>query len=655
MSDFPNNQEAVELQLARVETIHVSTGQQKVASLCLIVKDSDAVSELIDNPVPTPTMIIVDVVPVSDDPNHVDVFFRNLTSDEILERSRKMFIPQNLTDSIVDSLFGPMAQLLGQPEIEVELKDDLNNSPEPVTKENISHVFEELGVDANGLFEDFMHKLEETNKITVSPNRNLYRIRMTLAEAHLAQMLCVSTNAPAFVLTSESMYSPVGPNTIAVWDDFIALLEFPYTDSPAYFDATALLIQAVTGRFPLNITVEEVNKMRSVLASSIIRISKGSSRALIESFGMINPFNKTLNRQLKTEKLEKNDALNIFKNDTINRLYEVTNPKTLVSLLKGSPETPQEILEKANLEELFAETGLETMFQEVLDETYAVKPFRLNAIPTTEEVLAYYSTPISLDTLPPELQAPVARVVNMPMLFEHNWISGNVNIEITKHNTGEIAVSKLITVAVRLARLEEIARINNDDKFIPLAVVLTGMAFPGEPPFWLYYEAINQLIDNEEGGDLNLLFETLLTTGFPKSVENSNPNIFMNTPFVGILHILGHKLTSKWDEMTLRSLIEEQNPEIAQLIASMFDKVHEFEDEENDDTRGPCPIYQTIYEFLTEREDAKPVLIAHEVGNLIRAVAEHLAKAKHPELERETPDWNQALKREAHNLFEDED
>jgi hypothetical protein len=573
-----NQQEpkSIELELARVDTIHVTTGPHKVASLCLVLKDSPVVMELLESSLPVSKMMITDVVPLPDDPTKAKVFFRNLTTEELIEMNRRYLIPSGSLEEIFGDLMGN----------HMFHADAANHADD--------EIFEEADENDGNSLSEFLNDVSaQAPALEASTNTSLYSVVVALAEAHLAQVLCISTNAPAFVLTSENLMRK--PEETNVWEDFIAILEFPYTDTTAYFDSTATLTQAVTGSFPMNISIDEINKVRASTMNQVLRMASGSASALTEAFKSINAFNKTSAKQEKGIKPRPADAILLFQQDTINKLYAVTSPAVLASLIQETPPSQQHMHDIQLLDSLFQDSGLNATFEGILHDEYSTKKLELSDDPSHEEIIGFYSTPLTTDTFPTSMDLIVPKI-QMPIFYEHNWAGGNVDVEITATNVGEISIARLITVAARFARLETI-NISSGSPFVPAALLLQGLGFPNEGTTWAFVEAIKLL---NKGGEGRKLFDALAIAGLPEDDDDSAviPEEILQTPAANIMHKLGHSiLEEEWERVILIGSLKNKDI-IADFINILYDSIEEAETEEGyvEHERGkPCPVMLAVF------------------------------------------------------------
>lgn len=644
----------VKLELSHVDTIHVSSGAQKIASLCIVVKDSPEVDELALNPRPLPKMIITDVVPLKEDPTKAEVFFRNLTPEEIVVDNRRLLLPPGtLNNAFGDMLNGAGEDLLDElyeedpsnNEDEDEEEFDYESTFPADAEEALNEILEENkeALESNpdnatilrNMFDRIAQQIANAEIVHISEDTNLYSVTISLAEAHLGQMLCVSTNAPAFVLTSESGFDVISSNSDKnVWEDFLAILEFPYPDTSEYFDATATLIQSVTGSFPLNLKIDDLNKLRGDLINKVVSLSAGRVEALVESFGYINKMNKAFKHKNNNLKPTLEDSMQIVTMDAIDKLYDITNPGVIASLVKATPFTEQSIQEMETLDTLLTDSGLNESFADILTEEYEKKPLQLSANPTTEELVAYYSAPATRSSFPNALQHLVDKI-QMPLFFENNWVGGSVEIKETKTNIGEINVSKLIAVAVRYARLQEIVTHVND-KFVPVALLIRALNFPSETSSWAYLESIKVMgrtvntIKNDE------LFNELMLPGLPNGDNEVElvPEQILTTPGASIMHKVAHfVLEDNWDRELLIS--KAGTNVLNDFINEVYLIAEEVEAAEDSPNR-PCPVMKVVFTHFANQANAEQTV--KELGQLILALAE-LNALKHTNHTQGSPEW----------------
>lgn len=666
----------VKLELSHVDTIHVTSGAEKIASLCIVVKDTEAVEGLQVNPQPIPKMIITDVVPLKDDPTRAEIFFRHLTAQEILEENRRFLMPSGSLDQMFGTFFNGAAEdfyeeddedltdedprflddednegggtLLENKGLVPDALDNYDDNSEvspleedeqklddsSATSQNVEDTFnkilaetkdnlEKIAPGSAEILANVFDKMANTVSSMVKTNddMNLYSVTISLAEAHLGQMLCVSTNAPAFVLTSDAGFDAISSTKEKnVWEDFLAILEFPYPDTSEYFDSTATLIQSVTGSFPLNVNIEDINRLRAHLMDKVIGMSNGRVESLVETFGFINPMNKAFKNRNKNIKPTMEDSLQLVTMDAVEKIYEVTTPAVIASLVKATPFTQQSIAEMETLDNLLASSGLNESFGDILAEEYEKKPLKLSSSPTTEELIAYYSAPATKSSFPAALEGLVSRI-QMPLFYAHNWVGGNVELEETKTNIGEINVSKIIAVAIRFARLKEIVE-HVEDKFVPVALILRALNFPSETSTWAYLESIKIMSRNANKKKSDDLFTELMLPGLPNGDDEVEivPEQILMTPGATIMHKVAHLiLDDAWDKGIL---ISKAN---TSLLNDFIDEVYlladEVEESENSASHNkPCPIMKSVFTYFASNQSSEETV--KELGQVILALAE---------------------------------
>jgi hypothetical protein len=635
------------LKLARVETIHVASGTQKIATLCLVLKDTKALTQLREHPFPMSKMIITDVTPLEEDPTKVELLFRNLNKAEIIESSRAFLVPDGSLSELLKNIINDKFGDEDEDEDDVEGNaEDLDYNDDDADNDESVRVTETLNQKLDAALSNY-DDLEE-------PEEVVYSLIVNLADAHLAQMLCVGTNAPAFVVTSDAeLKERVGePNRTSVWEDFIAILEFPYPDTPEYFTATGALIQAVTGVLPINIHGSELDKLRADIMEQILRLSKGSSDALVKSFSFINPLNRLLNGDSSKKELpSKEDTDLLFTYDSINKFYQIMPPNAIAAIIQDAPDTNEYLEDIDVVNEIFKESGLDAMFNEVLAETEDPAKDELNflRIPSKgasqEELIAYYSAPITPESIPFDMQA-IVPLLNMPLLYDYNWASGFVDITERSTNIGEIAVAKLITIAVRFSRLKEITKITSSS-LSPVGFLMQALMMNGESPMWSVNESVIRLKEDIEE---NVLFSEILREGFPDVDEDRpfNPEeILRSGPTVVLFDRLGHMiLNEEWDKETLLVSLQSKNLDILQnYITELYDVAAQLEDfdyEDGDEHNGPCPAMLATVNIFKERPDIDEVI--NQLGYAFIFLA-RLNAFKYTDYEENSVEWNDYIDR----------
>lgn len=632
MTSEEQNPTPIKLELSRIETVHVTTGTQKVASLCLVLKDSPAVQTLIEHPFPVSKMIITDVIPLKDNPDAAEVIFRNLTNQEIVEMTQHLMLPQGT----LLEMFGDILETMG---IDIELDiDEYEGGPQ-------DHDYdpdEEEDDNSNVQVLDIAELIKTASGGASLPlpveQEVLYSITMSLAEAHLGQMICVGTNAPAFVLTSENQLAEHKEKT-NVWEDFIALIEFPYLDTVEYFDSTASLIQAVTGTFPLNIQAERIDFLRSKLMNDILRLANGSQKALIESFGIMNPL-KNLLAKSKLDSREKptvEDVELFFLHDAIEKIYQKTSPHIVAALINEAPNIEEYVDDIDTVNEIFKNSGLEEIFENVLESTQG-DDLQFLTVPsakaTKEELISFYSASIAPYSFPEKMRGIVPKI-HMPILYENNWSIGD-SVEETVSNGGETTVAKLITIAVRFSRLKTIVETTGSN-LNPIGFLVQGLNFPGEQTVWSFVESVTLLAEND-GGDL--LFRELLAASIPRlDITEISPNDIIQTAAAVLLHRFGHLvIEEEWNEEAF-ALSMNGKTILSQFLSDVFSSVAKMEENQSEDTE-PCPIMIATLNVFGMRPDYKQLV--KELGESLKLLAE-LNALKHTDFTKNSAEWNEYI------------
>jgi hypothetical protein len=641
----------IELPVSKVETIHVENGSQKIASLSIVLKDSETVDKLIEHPFPMAKMIITDVIPLEEDPSKARVLFRSLTNDEVIEASRQFILPPGaLMDIFGDTLKSTLDELIGNDKAALANAEEENESDvadaeraaENDYNEEVAEIEQQL---SNGSIDPLQTLANifngASNEVPLPKEDNtVYSVVITLAEAHLGQVLCVNTNAPAFVLTSQKIRAKKPKRRLAVWEDFIAVLEFPYPDTPEYFDSTAALIQAVTGVYPLSIEPYRINSLRAELMNRVIRLSNGSEKALLEGFSLINPINKLTNNNPVENKPTREDAELFFVSEAVEKIYQITSPQTVAALIHEAPNMEEYIEQMDTLDEILRDSGMEDIFNEVIAETGTEEKVAVK-LPThsssREELISYYSAPISKETLPQGMRF-LANKLQMPILFDYNWASGNSELEITPTNAGEIIVSKLITVAIRFSRLKTITHAVKSN-LNPVGFLMQGLNMPGENSLWAVNEAII-LLRNEEDGEL--LFNELLRSSLPSEEdEQVSPERALHSAAAMLYHHLGHKVLEEgWDKETLLISLKDKSL-ISSFINDVYDSTREPMSEEEASQR-PCPIQLATMSMLALQPSVSEII--DQLAFTFRLLAK-LNVLKYTDHAENSPEWNEYVEK----------
>jgi hypothetical protein len=629
-------QKIFQLTLSKIETIHVNVSGQKLACVCLVAKDTPNFKKFSKKLGITERLIITDVVPQKSNPTKADLIFRNINNKETIELTQHMVLPPYTLehvfgDIVNNSIVNENGKLepfeVDEDELPLDeeiLADAAHDNDGDDTDEDDEEYYDEDDEEYGEInFEDNQDGFQALagvllNNLEEIPEQNdltSYKVTVPLVQAHIAKTLYVSSNSPAFIVISEKEYDELNAERKypeLSLDNFM-LLDYPYPDTAAYFEATASLMQSITGMYQMNISTEAMGRLRGEMLSLVVKMASGSTDALVKSFSYINPIkkaNSVVARRTsgdRTAKPTPNDVELCYLAEAIDRAYVFMSPSNIASIMQDDMNGMEYLQEINAVDALFAETGMNEAFNEIISEEKEKSLFNFVVPPglnsSIEEIVHYYSSEITSENLP-EAMRPLVNTINMPLLYEQDWASGKVELKDTPSNVSEIVIAKLITLAVRYARLNTIVS-STTVNINPIGCLIRGVSFPNESLAWTYTEGVRHLPEK----DGEKFFTELYTAGLTKS--NISPefydiNVLLNTGLSHLLHRLGHAIIQEeWSKDALSMLTVNQTVLpyfIEQLFTTLESEVNSEGDvQENDfeiEIEEGCPSMQATGSFL---------------------------------------------------------
>jgi hypothetical protein len=644
MTNGQPEQKVFQLTLKSVNTIHVNVENQKIAAICLVAKDTPNFKKFSKKLGLTERLVITDVVPQKKNPTKADIFFRNLNNKEIIDLTQHMV----LSPFTLEAVFGEIinnAVLDENGKLE-PFEVDTTPENENGSNENISVEDEDIsdGEDYGygemvfdgpsgvaGLAQILLNNLES---IPEQSDLTLYKVTVPLVQAHIAQTLYVTSNSPAFIIISESEYEELTNERKypELNIDNFMLLDYPYPDTAAYFEATASLMQSITGMYQMNISTDAMGRLRGQMLSLVVELAGGSEEALRKAFSYINPIKKAtsiVTRRTsgdRTAKPSPQDVELCYFAEAIDRAYAFMSPSNIASIIQDEKNGMEYLQEINAVDELFDGTDMREVFNEILAEQKEKSLFNFiippNESSSLEEIVNYYTAEITSENLPEKMR-PLVSHISMPILYDYDWASGKVVVQETSQNNSEIIIAKLITLAVRYARLNDIVTTTKAN-INPIGCLIRGVSFPTESLAWAYSEGIRHL--PEEDGEK--FFAELYTAGLTNPnvrEEFYDINVLMNSGLAHLLHRLGHAvLKEEWTKEGLNMLTSGQKV-LPYFIEELFNAVEaqngssegDLQEDGIDIEEGCPPMQATASFFLSLDFKAEGDKLVNEVATLL--------------------------------------
>lgn len=553
------------LSIKKLDTIHVSHGDQKILSVAIVLKDIDKNIPFWDKLGILDRLIVTDVQ-THNNSDKVDIFFRNINVAETISLTREGIISTNGFHAVFGEF---LLTLAGQSE----------------STDNVLGQYENLSSGTMDLEAFWEHIGEVTEllsrNIKIIPEDNdqtIYKITVPLAFAHLAQVLYSKSNSPSFVVTSESKYKELlASDKDLALEDF-AILDYPYPTTNEYYATTASITQKVDGYYPLNLNPVRSNELRGEVLSLVVNLAKGSPDALVKAFGFLNPVKKGLNAYVKrrmtgTSRFTSEDIEMVYFAECVDRLYKYLEPSSIAALIQENGDNEEYYAHATIVDDIFADPELNDSFSEILSELTEEKT--LNELSSVEEIVQFYASGLWGQPGFPEDMMNLVPKINLPVLEENDLMSATSLIEETPDNSGSLAVAKLIACAVRYNRLLTITRAT-PASINPIGFLVAGLTYPDELEIWVVIESVRRLAEVEGIS----LFKEVYTAGLTNptlAIGLVNRNQLMRSGLTHVLHRLGHVLEQEFAADVATDLLPD-NSFLAGFVESVYSSANEDSD-----------------------------------------------------------------------------
>ena len=615
------------LPVKKTEPIHfLDEDGERILVQCLVLEESDNTDDFLINAVgELPALVITNVEPAKEDDESVTLTFRNLSNIEILERIGTGILPIHL----LDALFPDTDDIIRE-EVEQALggKDKVEEAD-----------LQTLQMLRIGLLISHHAELPTVNETTE------FKANVSLDATHLAQIINVSTGGPAFAVMASGTFNAYKRRKIVnrplVSD--LTTLSFPIYGSNDFTTATEVLTQKLTGHYLISPTKASEHKVRGDLLALIIGLSNGSKDALIKTFRLLNSTTKSVDairrrsegdysvtpsvEQIENVVLNEivEQAYQLLTSDTLSRIVPTGTP-TLGSMPGMLSDTDTEMLKQ-----LFESSGLDDVFQNILDSQEETPLDVPEPEASLENILDYFSSKITLSSFPNSMER-LKDSIHFPVLFDHNWADEEPEDENHELSPGAILVAKIFTLAVRYARLQNLA-LTTELPVNPVAVLVQTLSGGNEPSFWALEETIRRLPQSPDGIKL---FSEVLTSGLVHPKIAAGPlsiDLLIRSLVPALLHRTGHIiLQENWKHEEIMNILAPYS-----LLTPFIDGLYEEDDDEDGDLLSHernCVALEAAVQALTAIDfQEQGVEIVEELGSLLVELANIKATEELPELD----------------------
>lgn len=645
------------IKVDHVETVHVNYEGQKLACICLVLQDSPSSYKMKDSVSVLNRMVITDVVPQKSNAEKSDIYFRNLNNREVIYLGSKGALP-------IGSVTGVFANFL---DTHVLTEDGSLVRGETVSSEEGADIRRILGIGHHAHDIQAEYNAEQqligilaqvVNDIPEQQEQRLYKTTVSTAEAHLGQLLHNNTNSPAFIFTTGEDFSSLKNKEKQSIENY-TLLEFPLPNTSEYYDTTASLTQAITGVYQLNVSTNSMNRIRGLLLNSILRISYGDNKGLIDAFSKVNPIRKALlkvkerSQGVSLEKPTVEDMELCYYAEAVNRIYSFTSPENIAAIIQEEKPSDEFLNDIETIKSLFSDTDLSETFNELIENhskgeiNFLMPP---KAGDSVEEIVSYYSAPVTLENLPENMR-PLIQYLEMPLLFEDNWAQGEIKTTETDTNASEIVLAKLITVAIRYARLKIIGSPEVKSNINPIGCLIRGMTYPQESLFWVHSEAVKTLATTF---GKKIFKEIFIESMGVNLVSRYDLGYLMNTSLGFMLHRVGHQVLDEQLTPEQVAFLLKDSPILNKYFENIY-KVESFTEDSDDEEEGDeffeedvdlgdecSPTTALVALFMTYVSSSDIVQLGEELADFLIALAELSVQAS-TDLKAGTKEWKKLM------------
>ena len=462
--------------------------------------------------------------------------------------------PENIDQVSVlnDSVKAP----LGRISLAEESDADIFNNPKTVYGSKDSQV--------TYIISDILRSDEDPDCVNIVvtdvdfPDRVFY-IEIPIQYANAAFLLSQMVKTPMFfVVPSDDMVAALGYGPYHK-NEIHTVIEAPQRKTPEFNKITKLLFNLSKPTEEENRSVvisgEQIDSVRIELVDIILGLIDGKPESLMKAYSHISALNRT-NEVDTNQEVSDEDKYGIVMKDFLLKLEQETHPIYFTTLFRQGTAALQYVSDIEKFETMLTDMGLTDDFVKELDNKISI-----NSETSEEDLIAYYSKPISLEFTPPKIKNILQDIENQ-YLWSFNWNTAlEEEVNFKEMNAGDFFVAMLIVVAIRLARLEEMYVAKEKSIFSPLALMITSLTSPGEDFMWIVRESVKLLTHDKQ----DTLYE-LLT--IPNDIEGRSP---YSGPLGIVMHGIAHAAIDSGLNLDSISIALKDMPNVVAFITLVME------------------------------------------------------------------------------------
>lgn len=361
------------------------------------------------------------------------------------------------------------------------------------------------------------------------PDRE-FKIEILIQYANAAFLLSQMVKTPMFfIVPSDDValslsYGPYQKGEIHT------VIEAPQRKTPEFNKITKLLfnLSKPTEEDARTVVIsgQQIDDVRIELVDVILGLIEGRPESLMKAYSYNSMLAKTNDIDTSDHsKITEEEKTAIVLKDMLLKLEQETHPIYFATLFHHGMEAMRYVSDIEKFETILNDSGF-------TDDSMAplAKEIEITKDTPEEDLIAYFSEPISINHLPTKIKQ-VLTDVDIDYLWEFNWNTAlEEEVDFKQVRPGDFFVSMLFVIAIRLARLEVVYKATEKSIYSPLALMITALTSPGEDFMWIVKQSVKLLAyDRQE-----TLYE-LLT--IPNDIEGRSP---YSGPTGLILHGIAH-------------------------------------------------------------------------------------------------------------------
>lgn len=580
----------VDLFFKRVDTVSVNVpdSTEKVATLCVVLEDNydldeENLPELLslseDTPY-APTLAIDDLKAVEED--QVEIILRSLTKTERLKLAA--------------------------------IYDDKS----PFAEERII-----------GLLDEGSDGINDKGSDSENEQVLFFRIVLPSALLYIAHKMWTETRSAAFVLATDDYYPLPINGELPSWSDYLGIVDFPIFDIEKYNKVFKALFMAISGGKNL-LELDDVTYAHKTLLDLVSRVAVGSRKAVEDVNKFVNIFNlledhiNELGDDLTN--LTSEEKNNLYLYSLTEDLYSFLSPEAFATYMSDSGIETDKIVDDIDIvDNLIKTSGLEGILEKVLKET-GETTFMLPDYPKNEEIVSYYSRPISDETFPKEMK----EVKDLfPNFF---WDETLLTDDTTMGTQFQMFI---LSLAVSINRLDYIQD-RTHGEVSTLSLFTQGItqhndyydnnSYDEPSPMWAMVAAVS-LLAKEDNTAFVRIFGTNPLKSSPRQIkptdlpfselfdtrgDNEEPEyegteVEFSNLLLWVIHVLVHKIINEeWDIQVVLSELPNSSP-LKKLLTNLFSTL-------TMDLQNP---QKTLHEYFNNMGSEKCPITALVVNQLI--------------------------------------